>query len=316
MPVRTRASAPAALLAALLAAVPATLAAQTPGATRDAARNTARADTTACGSCREWNAPQRPFRIHGNSWYVGTRGLSAVLVTSPQGHVLIDGGLPESAAPIAANVRALGFRMEDVRLILNSHAHFDHAGGIAALQRASRAAVAAHPWSAAMMRRGSSLPEDPQYEIDIPYPAVPTVRVLADGETVRVGPLALTAHFTGGHTPGGTSWSWRSCEGDRCLDLVYADSQTPVSADGYLFTRSTRYPSVLDDFARGFATLERLRCDVLVTPHPSASTLFERLAAREQGRADAFRDDTACRRYAAAARQRLAQRVATERAAP
>jgi metallo-beta-lactamase class B len=305
-------SAPArlALAVSLLAAAPAA-AQQAPQA--DSAL--AAPPTPGCTSCPEWNVPQRPFRIHGNSWYVGTRGLSAVLVTSPQGHVLLDGGLPESAALIAANVRALGFRMEDVRLILNSHAHFDHAGGIAALQRVSKATVAAHPWSAAMMRRGSSLPEDPQHELDIPYPAVPTVRVLADGETVRVGPLALTAHFTGGHTPGGTSWSWRACEGDRCLDLVYADSQTPVSADGYLFTRSTRYPSVLDDFARGFATLESLRCDVLLTPHPSASTLFERLAAREQGRADAFRDPSACRRYAAGARQRLAQRVATERGA-
>lgn len=305
MPARAPASA---LIVALLAAAPEALAAQ--------AADTARAGrpVPACESCAEWNAPQRPFRIHGDSWYVGTHGLSAVLVTSPQGHVLLDGGLPESAPRIAANVRALGFRMEDVRLILNSHAHYDHAGGIAALQRASGAAVAAHPWSAAVMRRGTTLPEDPQHELDIPYPAVPTVRVLADGETVRVGPLALTAHFTGGHTPGGTTWSWRACEGGRCLDLVYADSQTPVSADGFLFTRSARYPSVLEDFARGFATLEGLRCDVLVTPHPGASALFERLAGREQGRADALRDPSACRRYAASARQRLAQRVATERA--
>ncbi|MGZ8379713.1 MAG: subclass B3 metallo-beta-lactamase, partial [Gemmatirosa sp.] len=258
-----RRSAPA-LVAFLVAAAPAALAAQTTDPTRDTTRDTTRDATRAgrpvppCESCAAWNAPRHPFRIHGNSWYVGTDGLSAVLVTSPQGHVLLDGGLPESAPLIAANVRALGFRMEDVRLILNSHAHYDHAGGIAALQRASGAAVAAHPWSAAVMRHGTTRPEDPQYEIDIPYPAVPTVRVLADGEAVRVGPLALTAHFTGGHTPGGTSWSWRSCEGARCLDLVYADSQTPVSADGFLFTRSTRYPSVLEDFARGFATLEGL----------------------------------------------------------
>jgi metallo-beta-lactamase class B len=307
MPARVPASA---ALVTLLVAAPGALAAQ--GA--DTAR--AAAPVPVCQSCAEWNAPQRPFRIHGNSWYVGTHGLSAVLVTSAQGHVLLDGALPESAPHIAANVRALGFRMEDVRLILNSHAHFDHAGGIAALQRASGAAVAAHAWSAAVMRRGTTLPEDPQHGLDIPYPAVPTVRVLADDETVRIGPLALTAHFTGGHTPGGTSWSWRSCEDQRCLELVYADSQTPVSADGFLFTRSARYPSALQDFARGFAALERLRCDVLITPHPSASELFERLAAREQGRADAFRDPSACRRYAATARRRLAQRVATERATP
>jgi metallo-beta-lactamase class B len=301
-------SARAARLVPLLA-LPSVLAAQGTDSVR------AVPPTPNCPSCAEWNAPQRPFRLHGDSWYVGTHGLSAILVTSPQGHVLLDGGLPESAPQIAANVRALGFRMEDVRLIVNSHAHFDHAGGIAALQRASGAAVAAHPWSAAVMRRGTTLPEDPQFGLPDRYPPVPTVRPLKDGETVRVGPLALTAHFTGGHTPGGTTWSWRACEGDRCLDLVYADSQTPVSADGFLFSSNARYPTVVADFERGFTTLESLSCDVLITPHPSASRLFERVASRDQGRADALREPGACRTYAAAARKRLAERLATERAA-
>jgi metallo-beta-lactamase class B len=168
------------VLATLLAAAPLVLGAQGADGVR------AVPPTPDCPSCAEWNAPQRPFRIHGDSWYVGTHGLSAILVTSPQGHVLLDGGLPESAPLVAANVRALGFRMEDVRLIVNSHAHFDHAGGIAMLQRASGAAVAAHRWSAAVMRRGATLPEDPQSGIDTPYPAVPTVRELDGGR----GPCA------------------------------------------------------------------------------------------------------------------------------
>jgi metallo-beta-lactamase class B len=141
------------------------------------------------------------------------------------------------------------------------------------------------------------------------------VRVFADGETLRVGPLALTARSTPGHTPGGTTWSWRSCDAGRCVDLVYADSQTPVSADGFLFTRSPSYPSAIQDFERGFATLEALSCDILVTPHPSASGLWERVAARDRGNADALVDREACRRYAATARQALARRVATETAA-
>ena len=272
-------------------------------------------DSAACPSCAEWNAPHHPVRIHGDSWYVGTRGLGAILVTSPQGHVLIDGGLPESAPLIMANIRAAGFRVEDVRLILNSHAHYDHAGGIAALQRASGADVAAHPWSAATMRLGTALPEDPQHAIALAYPAVRSVRELEDGETVRVGALALTAHFTPGHTPGGTSWTWRSCEKDRCLDIVYADSQTPVSADDFLFTRNATYPSAIADFERGFAVLERLSCDVLLTPHPGASRMFEKLRARDAGTADALRDPGSCDRYAASARQRLAARIAREGAA-
>jgi metallo-beta-lactamase class B len=136
--------------------------------------------------------------------------------------------------------------------------------------------------------------------------------VLADGDTVRAGPIAIVAHLTAGHTPGGTSWSWRSCEGTICLDFVYADSQTPVSADGFLFTRNTTYPTALADFARGFAVLERLSCDVLLTPRPGASQLWERLDERDHGQPDALRDAEACRRYAANARAQLARRVAAE----
>jgi metallo-beta-lactamase class B len=274
----------------------------------------AAAPTPDCPRCAEWNAPQRPFRVFGNTYYVGTHGLAAVLITSPQGHVLIDGGLPESAEPIMANVRALGFRVRDIRLILNSHAHFDHAGGIAALQRASGAAVAASPPSAPVLTSGTPGSDDPQYAIRVRFPRISGVRVVADGATVRVGTIALTAHLTPGHTPGGTTWSWRSCEARRCLEMVYADSQTPVSADDFMFTRSAAYPTALADFERGFGVLERLRCDVLLTPHPDASALWARVAARRRGQADALVDPEACRRYAAAARAQLARRVADERA--
>lgn len=266
-----------------------------------------------CPSCAEWNAPAQPVHLYGNAYWVGTRGLGAILLTSSAGHVLIDGGLPESAPLIMANIRALGFRVEDVKLILNSHAHFDHAGGIAALQRASGAAVAASAPSAAVLRAGRSGPDDPQHGALLGFDPVASVRVIADGDTVRVGDVALVARFTPGHTPGGTTWTWRSCEAGRCLDFVYADSQTPISADGFLFTRNTSYPSAISDFEHGFAVLEGLRCDVLLTPHPGASRMWERLSARDAGAPDALVDGGACRRYAAAARAQLAQRVARER---
>lgn len=265
-----------------------------------------------CPSCAEWNAPQPPFRLFGNSYYVGTRGLGAILVTSDEGHVLIDGGLPESAGRIIANIAALGFRIEDLKLILNSHPHFDHAGGIAALQRVSGARVAASPLAAPVLMRGESGPDDPQHGIALSFPPVAEVIVFGDGDTLRVGPLMLTAHLTPGHTPGGTSWTWRSCEGERCYSLVYADSQTPVSADDFYFTRSTTYPSAIADFEKGFTVLERLECDILLTPHPGASQLWERLAARDSGTAGRLIDSEACRRYVTAARERLARRIATE----
>jgi metallo-beta-lactamase class B len=262
-----------------------------------------------CQSCAGWNAPQAPVRIHGNTYYVGTRGLTALLITSPEGHVLIDGGLPNSAPLILANIRALGFDPRDIRLILNSHAHFDHSGGIAALARASGARVAASEPSARVLEAGASQAGDPQYGVLLDFPPVANVQRFADGETLRVGALAVTAHLTTGHTPGGTTWTWRSCDETSCVDFVYADSQTPISADGFRYTDSRDYPHAVADFERGHAKLETLSCDILVTPHPAASSLWERLEGDRAGLID--RD--ACRRYAANARQQLQRRLQTER---
>jgi metallo-beta-lactamase class B len=263
------------------------------------------ADTRAreCPSCAEWSAGQQPFRIWGNTYYVGTHGLAAILVTSPAGDVLIDGALPESADSIIAHVRQLGFRIEDVKLILNSHAHYDHAGGIAALERASGASVAASPWSARVLEQGKSLEGDPQLGIALGFPPVRSVRVLADGDTMHVGPLSIVARFTPGHTPGGTTWTWRSCERGACYDMVYADSQTPVSADGFLFSRS----AAVDEFHRSYAVLNSLPCDILLTPHPGASQLFERVASRK------LVDRKACRALAATSARQLDERLAKER---
>lgn len=262
-----------------------------------------------CSACAEWGEPQAPVKIYGNTYYVGTRGLAALLITSPEGHILIDGALPNSAPLILENIRALGFKAEDIRLILNSHAHFDHAGGIAALQRASGAGVAASEHSAPVLERGTALVGDPQYGELLDFPPVSKVRRFADGETIRVGPLAVTPYLTVGHAPGGTTWTWRSCEGAECLDLVYADSQTPISADGFRFSDSPAYPAILTDFERGYKTIETLSCDILITPHPGASSLWERLERGPRG----LIDRTACQRYAANARRQLERRLQAER---
>jgi metallo-beta-lactamase class B len=264
-----------------------------------------------------WNASQPPARIFANVYYVGPRGVSAILITSDEGHVLIDGGLPESVPGIVSSIRTLGFRIEDVRLILNSHVHFDHAGGIGELQTLSGARVAASAASARVLRSGRSGPDDPQFGVIPPIDPVGTVQVVSDGETLRVGPLSLTAHATGGHTPGGTSWTWQSCQDDRCLNLVYADSLNAISADAFRFTSSQAYPTALADFERGFATLSAVPCDILLTPHADASDLWTRLSRRDQGGGvDALVDRTACRRYVDAARGRLAARIAAEKRQP
>ena len=267
----------------------------------------------ACKDCAAWNETQKPFRVYGNTYYVGVHGLSSILITSDRGHVLIDGDLAESAPKIAASVRELGFRIEDVKLILNSHVHFDHAGGIAELRRLSGATVAASPSSAKALREGRSGPDDPQFGSIRGIEPVAYVEIVNDGETLRVGPLELTAHLTAGHTPGGTTWAWKSCQNERCLNIVYADSLTPVSAGGFLFTRNTTYPNALKDFENSFRTLDTLSCDVLLTPHPDASDLWARLQRHDRGGgADAFVDATACHRFADVAREELKARVAAE----
>jgi metallo-beta-lactamase class B len=270
------------------------------------------ARSTSCKDCADWNATQAPFRIYGSTYYVGVRGLSSILITSDRGHILIDGDLPESVPKIAASIRALGFRVEDVKLILNSHVHFDHAGGIAGLQRLSGAAVAAGAASAKVLKSGRSGPDDPQFGGLPAIPRVNRVQVIKDGETLRIGPLEVTAHLTPGHTAGGTSWSWKSCEEARCLHIAYVDSLAPVSRDTFLFTRNATYPNVLKDFEQSFATVSALPCDILLTPHPEASDLWSRLERREHGDPNALVDAAACRHLADAARERLQKRVVKE----
>ena len=260
----------------------------------------------------EWNAPQRPFRIYGNTWYVGPHGLSSILLDTGKGLALFDGDLPESAPLIEANIRALGIRMRAVRWILNSHAHADHAGGIAALQRDSGAQVLASAAGAHELALGGADRNDPQYG-DVPdYPPVRDVRVVRDDEVVRLGGVAIMAHYTPGHTPGSTSWSWTSCADGRCLHMVYADSLTAISAPAFHFSD---HPRRVAAFRRAIATVAALPCDILLTPHPDASDFWQKVARRTSASdAGALIDTGACRTYAAAATKRLDARLAQERA--
>jgi metallo-beta-lactamase class B len=267
-----------------------------------------------CARCVEWNRAQKPFRIFGNTYYVGPHGLSSILITSQTGHVLIDGGLRESAEQIAQNIRALSFRVEDVKLILNSHVHFDHAGGIAELERRSGARVVASNWSANVLRTGRPGKGDPQYAGGIPIEPVAKVEQLHDDEQIRVGEIEMTAHFTPGHTPGGTSWTWKACEASICRTIVYADRLTPVSSGKFRFSSSRDYPDALADFEKSFAFLENTPCDILITTHPDASSLWDRLEGRGNGTTpDPMVNPGACRELAQHGRQLLRQRLADER---
>jgi len=258
----------------------------------------------ACAGKDGWNDPAPPARIFGNVYYVGTCGIAALLVASPRGHILIDGATREAAPLVAANIRRLGFDPAAVRILLNSHAHADHAGGLAALKRLTGGRLVARAEAKTVLESGATDPADPQAGTIPDFPGVAVDRIVADGKAVRLGPLALTAVATPGHTAGGTSWRWRSCEQGTCRTLVYADSLTAVGPDSYRFRD---HPALVAAFRSSFRRIAALPCDILVTPHPGASNLFERLAGRAP-----LADRGACAAYAAAAGRRLDERLARE----
>lgn len=259
----------------------------------------------ACKGRDGWGDAAPPARLFGNTWYVGTCGISAILVTGEQGHVLIDGGIPEAAPLVLANIAAAGFEAKDVRWILSSHEHFDHAGALAALQRATGARVAALPAAAEVLETGKASPEDPQFGGLDPFPPVRVDRRLADGEKVTLGKLSFTAHANPAHAAGSTSWTWQSCGAEgRCVTIAYADSASAISAKGYRFTD---HPARIAAVRDGLDRIAALPCDLLITPHPSASDLFARLSGNAP-----LVDPTACRSYAATAKARFDQRLSEE----
>ena len=257
-----------------------------------------------CEWCEGWNRPLEPFRVYGNTWYVGTAGLGSILIDTGAGLVLLDGALPQSAAQIEANIRELGFDSREIRFIGLSHAHFDHAGGVAALARWSGATVLAGADAIRVLEAGRPFADDPQFALD--HPVFPAVRgaLAVDADTVlSLGDLQLRAVPTPGHTPGGTSWTWQSCEDGRCLDVVYADSMTPVGPPEYRFGDGAG-----DSLRAGAAAIAALDCDILLSTHDGSFGLHEKLG---RGR-EAFIDPDACWRYAETAVERLERRLETE----
>lgn len=260
-----------------------------------------------CDDCDHWNRSQKPFRIYGNSWYVGTGGLASILIDTDEGLILLDGGLPQSAEVIVENISTLGFRPKDIRFIGLSHAHYDHAGGVAALQRLSGATVVAGQDAAKALRAGSLQDNDPQFGGGMAGQTLPVVAEalgVADGWQLQMGGVRLTAVHTPGHTWGGMSWTWQSCEDDHCLDVVYVDSLSPVSRPGYRY--SDGLGDVLRDTLVRFAALD---CDIMLSTHDSIFGLHDKL---QRGR-EAFIDGGECRKLAENIGTYLDNRLKSER---
>jgi metallo-beta-lactamase class B len=252
-----------------------------------------------------WADPAPPIRIFGNVYDVGTCGIVVLLIAGNEGHVVIDSGPAEAAPLVAANIRRLGFALDEVEWIVTSHEHHDHVGGVAALQGLTGARVAASAAARRQLETGTYDPTDPQLGVSDPFTAIRVDRTLRDGEELALGQLALTMHATPGHAPGSTSWTWRSSDGAGNSPLVaYVDSVTAVSADDYRFSD---HPEYLAAFRSSLDKIEAIECDLVITPHPGASQLYERLA----GDAPLF-GDYACPHYARWGREQLEARLARE----
>jgi metallo-beta-lactamase class B len=265
-----------------------------------------------CEQCESWNRDQAPFQVFGNTYYVGVRGLSSVLVTSPDGHILIDGALPQSAPLITRHVEQLGFKVRDIKVILNSHVHYDHAGGIAELQKLSGAKVIASDIAVKVLRTGKVDRSDPQFNVIEPFPAVKNVEALGAREFVEVGRLKLRVIHTPGHTPGGTSWTWTSCEEERCLTVVYGDSLNAVSDDSFKYSGDPRYPQAGADMAASIAAISAAPCDILIAAHPDFTGLLTLIDEQGKGDRSQLIDSSACKQYAAIGKERLEKRLERE----
>jgi len=213
---------------------------------------------------RSWNRPVKPFRIIGNVYYVGASEVASYLITTPQGHILLDSGFAETVPLIRAGIQQLGFKLEDVRLLINSHAHYDHAGGLAELKALTGAKLAASEADAAQLAVGDK--DDFCWGDRLAFPPVKTDRILHDGDTVELGGVWLVAHLTPGHTKGNTTWTMEVKDGGKTYNVVFMGS---TSAPGYKLVNNPKYANIVADYQRSFRVLESLPCDVFLGPHGS-----------------------------------------------
>jgi len=251
--------------------------------------------------------PAEPFRIAGNFYYVGANDVAAFLITGPEGHVVLDGGYPTTAPMIMASIAKLGFDIKDVKVLLNSEPHPDHGGGLAVLQQASGARLWASDASADSLASGG---DDPDMVLPLRallwigvlgYPAARVDHRFKDGDTIRVGPIAMTAHITGGHTRGCTSWSFPVRDGDRVLNVV------SVCDPGVLAT--SRYPEQKADRERSIGVLRHLSADIWVTNHARMWGRYRKFAASTTAKnpVDPFIDPEGYRAFIDAAEAELLQ---------
>jgi metallo-beta-lactamase class B len=247
----------------------------------DAAQNAPAHEWAVSG---RWNEPLAPFNVIGNIHYVGTETVSSFLITTPDGHFLIDGVVPQSVPQIVANIDALGFDIKDVKYLLNSHAHFDHAGGLAGLQRLSGARMVASAADRGALERG-----DIAYgpSAGVRFPPVRVDRVINDGDRLTLGGVTLTAHITPGHTAGCTSWSMAVKGADGAPHEAFFHCSASVG--GHALAPEA-YPGIVAAYRQTFERVRAIRADVFLANHDNFFDLHAKRARQLGGDANAFVD--------------------------
>jgi metallo-beta-lactamase class B len=247
----------------------------------------------------DWTEPFPPHHIAGNIYYVGTRGLASFLITTPQGHILINSDL-ESAVPIIRdNVEKLGFHFSDIKILLISHAHFDHAAGSALIKKMTGAKYLVMDADVSVIESGGKT--DFQYG-DSPgaqFPATKVDRVLHDGDEVKLGGTVLVAHLTPGHTRGCTTWTMKvkAADGGKTLDVVIVGS--PNVNAGYRLVNNAVYPQMAQDYETTFKVLKSLPCDIFLGAHGSYYDMESKFARLKPGGANPFIDPEGYKSYVA-----------------
>ena len=243
----------------------------------------------------DWGQPFPPHRVIGNVYYVGTKGLASYLITTPQGSILINSSLESSVPLIRASVEKLGFRFQDVKILLISHAHFDHCAGSFLVKELTGAKYMVMQQDVAEVESGGK--DDFQYgkTPDTLFKPVKVDRVLHDGDQVTLGDAVLTARLTPGHTKGCTTWTMKARDGGKVYDVVIVGS--PNVNAGYKLVNNALYPQITDDYARMFRVLKSLPCDVFLGAHGNYYGLEEKFARLGKGGANPFIDPDGYKRY-------------------
>lgn len=227
---------------------------------------------------RSWNRPVKPYKVIGNIYYVGASDVTSFLITTPAGHILLDSGFEETVPQIRSNIKQLGFRIEDVKVLINSHAHSDHAGGLGTLKELTGAKLMASEADAALLARGGR--DDFAWGDSLAFKPVQADRLLRDKDKVELGGVTMVARLTPGHTKGCTTWTMKVEEGGRQYDVVFIGSTT---APGYKLADNPKYPEIASDYDYTFRLLKSLNCDVFLAPHGSFFAMQEKMKRMERG---------------------------------